>query len=57
MLKNNKIHSRFLDPNNRSVPINVLKRSNGHVAVEFKPVVPGKFTKISFFNLLSKQYV
>lgn len=31
-----------LDPNNRSVPITVLKRSNGHVAVEFKPVISGR---------------
>ncbi|CAF4697156.1 unnamed protein product [Rotaria sp. Silwood2] len=32
-------------PNNRSLPITVLKRSNGHVAVEFQPIASGKFEK------------
>lgn len=36
------IYSRILGPNNRSLPITVLKRSNGHVAVEFEPLITGK---------------
>jgi hypothetical protein len=39
----NHIYSRFSGPTNRSLPITVLKRSNGHVAVEFEPVFSGKF--------------
>ncbi|CAF1615421.1 unnamed protein product, partial [Adineta ricciae] len=38
------------DPNNRSVPITVLKRSNGHVTVEFKPVTLGLYTTSVLFN-------
>ncbi|CAF4300667.1 unnamed protein product, partial [Adineta steineri] len=38
------------DPQNRSVPITVLKRSNGHVAVEFKPNVLGSYTTSILFN-------
>lgn len=30
-------------PTNRSIPINVLKRSHGHVVVEFEPTIAGKF--------------
>ncbi len=33
----------FIDPNYHSLPVNVLKRSNGHVAVEFEPIISGKF--------------
>ena len=43
-----------LDPNNRSLPINVLKRSNGHVAVEFEPILSGDDSFGSILLILSR---
>ncbi|CAF4943518.1 unnamed protein product, partial [Rotaria socialis] len=40
-------------PNNRSLPINIVKRSNGHVAVEFEPIVAGPHTVYVLFNRIA----
>lgn len=41
------------DPNNRSLAINVDKRPNGHVAVEFEPKQSGPHTISVLFNRIA----